>query len=133
MSIRSYFAVLIAFLIIDLAWISLVLIDFYEATIGGLMRESPGVGAAATFYLAYAAGIVHLAVTPAQRSGSLKPAIVNGALLGALAYGTYTVTNYSILSGWTIGLVVSDIAWGSVLTAVCAGCGYLADRGRKPA
>ena len=128
MSVRSYFAVIASFIVIDLAWIGLVLIGYYEATIGSMMRETANLAAAAIFYLAYAAGIVHLAVAPAQRRRSLKPAIVNGALLGALAYGTYTVTNYSILEGWTIGLVVSDIAWGSFLTAACAGLGYLADR-----
>ncbi|MDX1481368.1 MAG: DUF2177 family protein [Woeseiaceae bacterium] len=131
MSARSYFAVIASFIVIDLAWIGLVLIDYYEATIGSMMRETANVAAAAIFYLAYAAGIVHLAVVPAQRRRTLQPAIVNGALLGALAYGTYTVTNYSILEGWTIGLVVSDSAWGSFLTAACAGLGYLADRGPR--
>ncbi|NNF41292.1 MAG: DUF2177 family protein, partial [Woeseiaceae bacterium] len=49
----------------------------------------------------------------------------NGGVLGAISYGTFTLTNFSVLQGWTTGLVVSDIAWGTFLTAVSAGCGYL--------
>jgi len=128
MYIKAYLAALAAFLVIDLAWISLVVIDFYRNTIGDLMREKPGMGGAAVFYLAYIAGIVFLAVKPAVESGSVRPAIVNGAVLGALAYGTYTITNLSILEGWTAGLVVSDILWGSFLTAVCGVCGYYSTR-----
>ena len=84
--------------------------------------------ASAAFYLAYAAGIVLLAVEPAIRAGSAGPALLRGAVLGALAYGTYTVTNYAILEAWTPGLLVTDIAWGTFLTAICAACGYLAAR-----
>jgi len=130
MYVRAYLAALAAFLVIDIAWIGLVVIDFYRDTLGELMSETPGLGAAAVFYLAYVAGIVFLAVRPAVEARSLRPAIVNGLVLGALAYGTYTVTNFSILEGWTAALVVSDIAWGSFLTGVCGACGYLAARGR---
>lgn len=128
MYIKAFIAVILTFLVVDIAWISLVLIDFYAATIGHLMRETPAVSGAAVFYLAYAAGIVYLAVRPAVTQESMRPAIVNGALLGALAYGTYTVTNYSIFADWTLGLVVSDILWGAFLTAVCAAVGYLSVR-----
>lgn len=130
MYVRAYLAALVAFLVIDIAWIGLVVIDFYRDTLGGLMSETPGLGAAAVFYLAYVAGIVFLAVRPAVEARSIRPALVNGLVLGALSYGTYTVTNFSILENWTAALVVSDIAWGSFLTAVCGACGYLAARTR---
>ena len=51
--------------------------------------------------------------------------------LGALAYGTYTVTNYSLFEQWTPGLVVSDTAWGAFLTALCAAAGYAVVRGKS--
>ena len=50
------------------------------------------------------------------------------AQLGAVAYGTYTLTNYAIFAQWSVLLVVSDIGWGTCLTAVCAVVGYLAAR-----
>ena len=126
MIVIAYLAVLTAFLIIDLVWIGLVVLDYYQTTIGPMMREQPALLWAAGFYLLYAAGIVRLAVQPALQAASARPALINGAVLGALAYGTYTVTNYSILNGWTIGLVVSDTLWGAALTATSAALGYLA-------
>ena len=122
--IKAYAGALVAFLVIDLAWIALVLKPFYEEQVGTLMRESPDVVASAVFYLAYVGGIVLLAVEPAVRTRSVKPAVVRGAVLGLLAYGTYTVTNYAIFEAWSLALVVSDAAWGAALTAACAAAGY---------
>ncbi len=51
-----------------------------------------------------------------------------GPVVGALAYATFTVTNYAVLNQWTFALVWTDIAWGTVLTAVVAACGFYAAR-----
>lgn len=126
--IKAYLATLVSFLIIDAVWIALVVRSYYDSQVGALMRETPDFVAALIFYLAYAGAVVVLAVRPALASRKLTEALSLGALLGAIAYGTYTITNYAILEGWTVGLVVSDIAWGTFLTAVVAACGYLAGR-----
>lgn len=123
---KAYFAILITFLVVDAVWIALVVRDFYDEQVGQLMRETPNAAAAGLFYLAYAAGILMLCVRPAFEVGSGVKAAVNGAVLGAIAYGTYTVTNYAIFEAWTLTLLVSDVAWGAFLTAVCAVAGYLA-------
>lgn len=125
---KAYVATILSFFVVDAVWIALFVRRYYEAQIGGLLRETPNFGAAFFFYLAYAGAIVFLAVKPALTTGRLQDALVYGAVLGAVAYGTFTVTNYSVLSGWTLGLVVSDIAWGTFLTSVVAACGYLAAR-----
>ena len=126
--VKAAAATAIAFLIIDLAWIGLFLGDVYEATLGDMMRDSPDGLAAAVFYIAYIGGIVYFAVRPALDENRAGPALLNGALLGALAYGTYTLTNYAIFAQWSVTLVLSDIAWGAFLTAVSAATGYLAAR-----
>lgn len=126
--VRAYFGTLLAFLVIDLAWISLVLQPFYRDQLGALMKQSPGFAASAAFYLAYIAGILYLAVEPAIRAGRLQEALLRGAVLGALAYGTYTITNFAIFEAWNLALLLSDILWGTFLTATCAACGYLAGR-----
>lgn len=125
MNWKVYAAVLLSFVVIDLAWILLVVAEFYTETLGDRMRETPAGGGEFVFYLGYTAGIAWLAVKPALDAGSLKLALGNGALLGALAYGTYTLTNYTILEGWTLGLVGSDIAWGVFLTMVTSAIGFL--------
>jgi uncharacterized membrane protein len=100
----------------------------YEAQVGPLLRSNPQLWAAAMFYLIYVAGIVQLAVLPALASGGLRTALVNGAVLGCVAYGTYAFTNYAMLEGWTRALAAADVAWGIVLTAVTAACGVFAAR-----
>lgn len=126
--LKAYLGTTISFLIVDAIWISLFVQGYYQQAVGHLLLDSPNYIAAGLFYLAYAAGVVILAVQPALASRSLKTAVVNGAILGALAYGTFALTNFSVLKGWTTGLVFSDIAWGTFLTALCAVCGYLSAR-----
>jgi uncharacterized membrane protein len=92
------------------------------------MRASPLAAPAVLFYLGYIAAIVFFAVRPALEEQRLATAMVNGGVLGAVAYGTYTLTNHAILSAWSWHLVVSDIAWGAFLTGICGACGYLAAR-----
>ena len=72
--------------------------------------------------------LVYFAVLPALHSGGARLALLNGAIFGGLAYGTYAFTNYAVLKGWTFKLVVADVVWGIVLTAVTAACGLLAAR-----
>ncbi|MBT8484297.1 MAG: DUF2177 family protein [Phycisphaerae bacterium] len=126
--VKCYAGVILAFLVIDLAWIVFVAKPLYERTVGDLMRASPNLVAAGVFYLAYAAGIVVLACRPAMNTGAQTTALVNGAVLGALAYGSFTVTNYALFKAWTTTLVVTDILWGTALTAVSAWIGLLATR-----
>lgn len=125
---KAFVGALVAFLVLDIVWISRVVRPMYEQQVGGLLRANPHLGAAGIFYLMYAAGVVYFAVLPALESGGLRPALLNGALFGGLAYGTYAFTNYAVLSGWTFTLVAADVAWGIVLTAVTAACGLAASR-----
>jgi uncharacterized membrane protein len=131
---KAFVGVLVAFFAIDIIWISLVVRPMYDQQVGGMLRANPQLGAAALFYLMYAAGIVYFAVLPARQSGGMRLALLNGAFFGGLAYGTYAFTNHAVLEGWTFTLVVADVAWGIVLTAVTAACGLLAARlgGRLP-
>ena len=122
--IKAAAAVAVTFLIIDLAWIGFFLGDVYDAQLGDMMREAPNGVAAGVFYVGYIAGILYFAVRPALHEARVGPAVLNGALLGALAYGTFTLTNYAIFTSWSLVLVLSDIAWGAFLTASCAAVGY---------
>lgn len=125
---KAYLGTAVAFLIVDAIWITLVVGNYYQNTVGHLLLATPNFVPAALFYLAYPAGIVLFAVQPALISRHIRTAVINGAVLGAIAYGTFALTNFSVMKGWTTGLVVSDILWGGFLTAVCACCGYLLAR-----
>ncbi len=122
----AYLSTATVFLVIDFVWLSFVARSFYASQLGDMLLDRPNIGAAALFYLAYAAGIVFFAVMPALRAESLMVALGHGALLGLLAYATYDVTNYATLRNWPLAMSVVDVLWGGVLTATAAAAGYAA-------
>lgn len=93
----------------------------YRDELGSAIAARPDVVAAAAFYLLYLVGVVHLVVLPAVRDGGWSAAVARGAGLGAVAYGTFGLTNRAVLTGWPWTLTLIDLAWGAVLTAVTAG------------
>ncbi len=124
----AYLAATAVFIVVDLIWIVLVVLDTYEREIGDMLSDSPNGAAAGIFYIGYIAGILLLASLPAVEKGTWKVAAINGAALGAIAYGTYSVTNYAVLTGWTMTLVVTDTVWGAFITALCAVVAFLVAR-----
>jgi len=55
--------------------------------------------------------------------------VVNGALFGLFAYGTYDLTNQATLKVWSTTITLADMAWGATLTAIAASAGFVAARG----
>lgn len=121
----AYAATAVVFFGIDFLWLSTISTNFYRSRIGGLLLDQPNFAVAGLFYLVYVAGIVHFAVTPAHNSASWSTALINGALLGLVAYGTYDMTNLATLKNWSVTVSVVDMAWGIFLTATAATVGYL--------
>ena len=126
--IAGYAAALIVFLALDAVWLNAVAKPMFERNLGAFLLESPRLSVAAVFYAFYVVGIVYFAVLPAAAAGAAGRALLNGALLGLIAYGTYEATNMATLKGWTYGMMVLDTAWGTALTAVSALAGYGAYR-----
>ena len=124
--IVAYVVALITFLGIDFVWLKLVMKPLFESHVGELMRDEPKLGVAAGFYVLYVVGIVYFAIQPALANNSWATALLNGAILGFLAYGTYEATNMATLKGWTFGMMFTDILWGMALTATAALGGYFA-------
>ena len=122
----AYISTAVVFFALDYLWLTRIAIGFYREQIGSLMLASPNFAAAGVFYLFYVVGVVHFAVMPAVSAGSLVTALINGALLGLLAYGTYDMTNLATLKGWSLQMSLVDMAWGAFLTATAAAAGYLA-------
>lgn len=120
LSILAYLGALVSMLALDAVWLGLVMPSVYQAALGPLLLPEPRWGAAALFYLAYPVGIVVFAVLPAWRARAPRQGWWLGALYGALAYATYDLTNLATLRGWPVHIVVVDIAWGAVISALAA-------------
>ena len=123
--LKAYGATAAVFFLVDFLWLTRIAGSFYKREIGAVMLEQPKLGVAALFYVAYVSGIVVFAVMPAHREQSVLTAALLGGLLGAIAYGTYDITNYATLRNWPVAVTILDIAWGAILTSVSAMAGYL--------
>lgn len=128
-----YLATAAVFLLLDAVMLSLVMRPLFDRHIADMLRPEIRWGAAAAFYLAYVAGLVWLVSWPAFRAGAPMQALLPAAIIGAMAYGTYEFTNYAVLKGWHWSMVATDLAWGTVLTAVSAVAGVLIARAIVPA
>lgn len=120
----AYATSAVVFFGFDVVWLSSISTSFYRNRIGALLLEQPNLGVTGLFYLIYVAGIVHFAVMPAVSGASWATALVNGALLGLVAYGTYDMTNLATLKNWSVYVSLVDMMWGIALTATAATCGY---------
>ena len=113
------FACLI-FLILDALILTFVMRPLFEKHLGDLMLTELRLLPAAAFYLGYIAGLSYLVSWPALRAGAPASAILPAAIIGAMAYGTYEFTSYTIMKVWHPSLVIVDVAWGTVVTAIVA-------------
>ncbi|WP_374625191.1 DUF2177 family protein [Devosia sp.] len=117
----------VVFFPLDFVWLTLTGKNFYRRELGDLLLEQPNLMIAAGFYLAYVAGLVILVAAPAE--GDVLKALLMGAVLGLVAYGTYDLTNLSTMRGFTPTVALVDMAWGTLLTAVSAAGGvWIASR-----
>jgi uncharacterized membrane protein len=114
----AYGTALLVLTVLDGLWLGLVARDFYQREIGALMVSDVRKLPALLFYLGYPMGLVLLALTP--RPDSLAQALMRGALMGLVAYGTYDLTNLATLKGWSARMAVVDTAWGMVVSAAAA-------------
>ena len=123
-----YLATAVVFLGRDAVMLKSVMRPMFEARISDWLVEEIRIGPAAAFYLFYVAGVVWLAGWPALKADAPVQALATGAVLGALAYGTYEFTNYATLARWSPGMVALDVAWGTALTGLSAWVGVMAAR-----
>lgn len=119
----AYAGAAAVFVVADFIWLGAVAKDLYRSQMAHLLADDFRMGPAIVFYLMYLASIVYFAVTPALASGRWQDAVMPGAVLGLLAYGTYDFTNWAVMRDWPVGLTFVDLAWGAVLTAAAATAG----------
>ncbi len=113
----------ITFLLLDGLWLGFIGKKIYFNEIGSLMRMSNGVAqplwpAAIVVYIALIAGII-IFVLP-KANGSIKQALLYGALFGLASYATYDFTNLATLEGWSTKISIIDTIWGMTLCATTA-------------
>ena len=121
--IAAYLSAGLAFGILDAIWLRWAGPNLYRPAIGELLAPSFRAVPAAAFYLLYVAAIVWFAVRAGHLGGGTPAAALNGALLGAICYATYDLTNQSTMKVWPAQVTLMDIAWGAFASALAAAVG----------
>lgn len=125
-----YAVTAVIFLGLDILGIRYIVRPVFEPHVGHLLASPLRLGPAALFYLFYVAGLLAFVSWPALKAEAPLQALVMGALLGAMCYGTYEMTNYATLADWSWKQVVVDGLWGTFLTGFAAWAGVAAFSGR---
>ena len=118
------------FLGLDMLGIRYLIRPVFDRHVGHLLADPLRLGPAAVFYLFYVAGLLWFVSLPALKAGAPVQALIGGAILGFIAYGTYEMTNYATLADWSLQQVVVDGLWGTALTGFAAWAGVAALTGR---
>lgn len=116
-----YLFTVFIFFIVDMVGINLIVQPIAQEAAGAIFLDGFRALPAVLFYIGYAGGIFWFVAAPAMRSGaSLGATFLTGAGFGAVAYGTYELTNLATLAAWTWRLTLIDLAWGALLTGFSA-------------
>ncbi|WP_445678699.1 DUF2177 family protein [Radicibacter daui] len=124
----AWFATGLVFLAIDSVWLTVMSRMLYRPLLGDLLMAGFRPVPALVFYAVYVGGMVFFAVLPALAENRWQNALLNGAVLGFVAYATYDLTNQATLRSWPLAITLADLAWGTVLTGVAATAGFLLTR-----
>lgn len=117
----SYLIALFILVALDALWLTLMMPRVYQKHLSHLLAGSLMVWPAIVFYILYAFGIYFLVVRQALvQDTHLLATFLAGVVLGAVAYGTYDLTNQATLRGWPVLITLIDILWGGMLSGTIA-------------
>lgn len=122
--ISSFFLSTFLVVIFDYIWLGLVMKKFYIealAPFGRVINGSLSMNILPAFlvYLLLGLGLTFFVVEPTS-SFSLLKTVLTGAIFGLVVYGVYDLTNMTTLRDWSYSIVIADMIWGVVLSALVA-------------
>jgi uncharacterized membrane protein len=114
-----YLATFGVFFIIDLIWLGIMNGRFYKKELSALMAEKVKWLPAIIFYLLFVFAALVLVILPALDKGSWLNALLYGALLGMISYGTYDFTNLASIRDWPLKNHVRRYNLGNRAIGLC--------------
>lgn len=106
---------LLVMIAVDVPMIKYVIAPTLQKYAKQLVAPRPDALAGIIFYILYVSLVVFLT---SKLANTTKEAALYGALLGALAYGTYEFTNKAVIKDWPWPMVAVDFIWGIILTSI---------------
>jgi uncharacterized membrane protein len=117
-----YLATSMVLIPVDLLFLGTVAKGFFSSEVGDMLGEirlSPAI----LFYLLYVAGVLIFVSGPPD--ATWPSTLLYGALFGFFCYATFELTSLSLLKHWTWRVVIVDISWGALVTALSATLGLV--------
>ena len=109
-------------LAMDAVWLTLRF--SYHASLFQSIQKSPLQARIVPAFLIYLLIPFAVYIWAIQSSKSIGQAIHKGALVGAVLYAFYDLTNYATFTKWTLEMTMVDILWGIVVCSVSAASGF---------
>jgi len=123
-----FIATSVIFLVADAIMLTNVIQPVFQRHLGDGLLGGFRILPAILFYFTFMFGVIWFAGWPALRDGVPHMALINGAILGFVAYGTYELTSWAVMRDWHPQMVMVDMAWGTVVTAGSAWGGVMVAR-----
>ena len=122
--VKAYGLTFLVFLAVDFLWLGILAKRLYQQQLGHLFSAEVNWPAAFLFYVIFVIGMMVFVIHPAVKSGAVWQAVWMGALYGLVTYATFDLTNLALVKDWPTPIVVVDILWGIVLSAIVSTAGY---------
>lgn len=117
----SFIIVFILYIIFDGTMIALFMGKYFGRVVEKIQRGrkmSARILPAVLCFLILAFGIVYFVLDRIRDDHIVEDSFRYGGVFGAVVYGVFDLTNYSIFSDYTAGTVLIDMAWGTILASV---------------
>ncbi len=121
-SLVLYLVTLAVLVGLDVLYLGVFAKGFFAAQVGDMLGDVRP-GPAVLFYLVYVAGVLIFVSGPAAATS--QSTLLYGALFGLFCYATFELTSLAMLKHWTWPVVVVDMSWGVIVTAISASAGLL--------
>ncbi len=115
---------LVSLVSLDFVWLGVIMRSWYAEQFGALMRTPIHYGYAALFYVLYTVGVVYFCIIPYANSSDVLSVVLRGFVFGVICYMTYDLTNAATLAGFPVRIIIPDILWGGVVTAITTYIGW---------
>ncbi len=120
---KLFVLAMVVFAFLDSIWLGYVMSSRYKEWLGPLARLNTDGSfninfvAAVGVYILLAAAVVFFVLPKTAGSGPFM-VFLFGALMGLIVYGVYDLTNAATLTSWPLNLILADVAWGALATAL---------------
>lgn len=118
----AIFATFLTLIVLDAIWLTFRLP--YHVSLFQSIQKSPLQVRIVPAFLIYLLIPFAVYIWAIQSSKSIGQAAAKGALVGAVLYGLYDLTNYSTFTKWTLEMTIVDILWGTFVCSVSAASGF---------